>query len=496
MKVNWRRIDIRCYAAASSLLLSVIAVLMNQVPNRDAFIYMRTAEILLADGIQAAMTHYTWVGYPALIALVQLLPGIDMYYAAQVVNAALFVLVTMTFITLARELDPSKRVAILAAIVILAYPQINEFRAHLIRDIGFLGFCLLALLNLIRFHRDGATRSAVVFCAALVAAFIFRAEALAFLLLTPIALLFGGERSMAQRLRKLGTVYLLSSVLAAVVFLLALAAGINVFEQLRIYLDIYLPFVQQSLETLSGDTRALRDALFTEHAAPLSSSDIPVILVGGLTALLAAMIIESFGLLFLGVLLYGWYHRLGTVPTTPRASLLAFAITGLLVLLAFTLIARFMTTRYTMVFCVVIVLLVPLIIDRAWTRAQARGTLKRFGWLLGYIALYSMIDSHISFGEPKDYTIDAMAWINNNADATAPLLTNKSYIAWRSGRVPDYDRVERDTDIAGFINASPGTLVVIERDADLLEQLDRSSLVNLQTFEDRRGPRVVIYQVP
>lgn len=496
MKVAWRHLDIRYYAAASSLLFSVIAVLMTQVPNRDAFVYMRTAEILLADGIQAAIAHYTWAGYPALIALVQLLPGLDMYHAAQVLNAALFVLVTVTFITLVRELDPSRRVAILAAIVILAYPHINEFRAHLIRDIGFLGFCLLALLNLIRFHRHGATRNAALFCASLIAAFIFRAEALVFMVLAPIALLFGTGQALAQRWRRVGMVYLMTLLVILLTAGLALTAGINPFEQLRSYIEIYMPFVQQSAGTFFGDTGALSDALFTEHAAPLSSSDIPVVVVGGLVTLLAAMIVESFGLLFLGVLLYGWYHRMTTLPAVPRANLLVFVLSAFLILLAFTLIARFMTTRYTMVFCVVIVLLVPLIIDRAWSHAQVCRTLKRFSWVIGFVALYSMIDSHISFGEPKDYTVDAMQWINSHTDAGTPLLTNKAYIAWRSGRVRAYDRVEVDAGIDDFINAPAGTLLVIERDADLLEQLEHSSLEILQTFEDRRGPRIVIYQAP
>ncbi len=495
MKVNWRQLDVRIYAAATSLALSMMAVLVNQVPNRDAFTYMRTAEILLAEGLQAAMAHYTWIAYPALIALVQIVPGVDMFHAAQIVNAALYVLVTVVFITLVRELDASPRILILAAIVILAYPHINEYRAHLIRDIGFLGFCLLALLNLVRFHRHVAPRHAIGFCAALLAAFLFRAEAMVFLALAPLALLVDASVPLGQRCRRLAIVYGLALAALVAGFLLALVMGLNVVDQLSTYLRIYLPFVDQASASLFGDTTAISQALFTEHAANLSSSDIPLILTGGLITLLGAMIMESFGLIFLGALLYGWTQKMTALPAAPRTDLWAFALTALLVLLAFTLIARFMTTRYTMVFCVVLVLLVPLIIDRAWTRAQARGTLRRFGWVVGYFALYSMIDAHITFGESKDFTVDAIDWINTN-EQQAPIITNKSYVAWRSGRVPDYDKVEDQVSLEDMLGAAAGTLLVVERDGDLIEQLDAdgTGLERLQSFEDRRGDRIVIYR--
>ena len=59
---NWRQFDIRIFAVIASLVISAFTILVPDTPNDDAFVYIRTAEIVLSDGIAAAFQHYASAG--------------------------------------------------------------------------------------------------------------------------------------------------------------------------------------------------------------------------------------------------------------------------------------------------------------------------------------------------------------------------------------------------------------------------------------------------
>ena len=80
-KYNWEQVDIRLIAIAVSLLVSVLGMLSNSLPNDDAYAYIRTADIALNEGLAAAVQHYAWVSYSLLIAAISLL-GFDLFTSA------------------------------------------------------------------------------------------------------------------------------------------------------------------------------------------------------------------------------------------------------------------------------------------------------------------------------------------------------------------------------------------------------------------------------
>ena len=493
-----RQIDIRWYAALSSLLLSVVANMTGLLPNNDAYTYLRTAEIFLDEGLAAAYAHYPWATYSVLIGIVQHLPGLDLFAAAQWVNAGFYALLTVAFVSLVREADAGPRVTILAVLTILLYPHINEFRYHLIRDVAYLALSLSALLFLVRHFRTPRLSHAIGFSLASVAAALFRPEALAFLLLAPFCLLAQRTLDLRARLQQMLLIHGLAFAMAALVFLLLLLAGTNALTRLMEFLQIYAPFVEHASRSLLGESESLSNALFTEHAAQFSEQYLGLFLVSGLVAILVATVLESFGLLFLAIFAYGLWQRLCHIPRHLAVPMLGYLLVSLGILLVFVLLTRFLTTRYTFLFCTALLLLVPLILDRAWTLASQRGTLRRFYWITGFLLLYNMFDAHITFGEPKTYTTDALAWLQQETDPAAPLLSNEEFIAWQSGRVPEYDRVHRSMPIEPFLEASSGTLLVVQRDEAFFEAMRaaeaQGEVVELAVFEDRRGPRIVIYE--
>ena len=85
-KKKFIHFDIRVIAVLISLLVSFFTLLNPGLPNDDAYTYIRTAEIALNDGVDAAIDYYSWAGYSLLIAFVSK-AGTDLLTAAQLINA-------------------------------------------------------------------------------------------------------------------------------------------------------------------------------------------------------------------------------------------------------------------------------------------------------------------------------------------------------------------------------------------------------------------------
>lgn len=498
MNRYWRDLDPRYYAAGASLLLSALAVAVGLTPNPDGYTYMRTAEIFQQEGLLAAFSHYHWAGYPILIALVQYLPGVEMVTAAHLVNAALYVLVTASFMTLVREVNPSRRVALIAAVTILVYPHINEFRFTIIRDIGFLGFSLLGLLYLIRYYRDSAWSHAAAFCATLAAATLFRAEGLVLLAFTPFCLFLDTERGWRRRLKRLGLVLGLAGALALTIFIAFLLAGVNPAGLLLDWGRLYLPFVEQSGQTLFGDAPELTQAIFTEHAALYSERYTALLLLTGLTAILITKFLESVGTPYLMVLGWGAWKRNVSLPRHVLFPALFYLLAAFLIPLAFILVTRFTTTRYTMLFCTTLVLAIPLIIERAWQSAERHGGMRRFAWIVILLAVYCAFDSHVMFGGRKTYMPETLEWIEQNTPDSAALRTNIEYFAWATGKVEEYDRITPQISRSWLEQSPPGSTVVIENRGaytEILESAVEDGLLEpLRQVSDGDRERIFIYR--
>ncbi|MEQ8954049.1 MAG: hypothetical protein RL120_07925, partial [Gammaproteobacteria bacterium] len=177
---KWRKFDIRLLAVAGSLLLSVYTILLPQLPNDDAYTYIRTAEIYLQGGLAAAFDHYPWAGYSIVIAWVSQL-GVSLFTAAYVLNALFFALISWAYLSVLREVDDSPEFLLVATLTILLFPELNEYRYLIIRDTGFWALALLALHQLLLYTRTVRLLHAALFCLALLLGSCLRPEAIVYL---------------------------------------------------------------------------------------------------------------------------------------------------------------------------------------------------------------------------------------------------------------------------------------------------------------------------
>ena len=196
-KYNWEQVDIRLIAIAVSLLVSVLGMLSNSLPNDDAYAYIRTADIALNEGLAAAVQHYAWVSYSLLIAAISLL-GFDLFTSAYLINSLFYALLVYSFLSIVRLIDDAPLVSLLAAFCILLYPQLNEFRFDVIRDVGYWALSLFALWQFLLFYKLQQNQNLIAFGLGLLLAASFRPEAIVYLIVTPFALLFDTRYERAQ----------------------------------------------------------------------------------------------------------------------------------------------------------------------------------------------------------------------------------------------------------------------------------------------------------
>lgn len=496
MKLDWRHFDIRWVAVTASLVLSVFTLLLQEVPNSDAYTYVRTAEIFLADGIAAAYQHYSWASYSILIGIVSSV-GLDVFSAGLFVNAIFYAILVYAFLSIVREVNDSRPLLAIAAVCILVYPQLNEYRELLIRDIGFWALSVTALWQYLLFAKTQSLHSAIIFCGCLLLAAAFRAEALAYLLLTPLALFLDTGIDAATRNRLLLRIYAVVASLSIGLLLFLALMGLNVAQLLVQFASIYEPFVTGNF-TLNDEERALLGSLlFTEYAATFSREYIELFLLAGMISILFANLFNGVGGPYLLILLIGLFKKLLWTERRVAIPIMFYLCINFLILLGFIIVTRYLSSRYAMLMCILLVLFVPLVVHHLLENAIANGR-KSTVYILAIFFSYCAIDSYYSFGESKSYVNDSIEWIAQNTEASAGLVTNNHAIAYFSGKVEDYDLIRRNLTEEEILSSEPGDTIAAELTFEMRKLLESSAVAEnlelLAYFPDAETRRIALFR--
>lgn len=493
---NWQQTDIRWVAVLASLLLSAATLLFQETPNADAYTYVRTAEIFLGEGIVAAYQYYSWATYSILIGAVSWL-GIDFFSAGLLINAFFYAILVFSFISIVREINNSEPLLLISTLCILVYPQLNEYRDFIIRDVGFWGLSLFALWQYLMYARTQLSKHALLYCGALLLASTFRVEALAYLIFTPFSLFIDSRLEPAIRKKlffKLAAMLLSTAVLLLIILALI---GLNMLSLLFDFTSSYEFFMGGRL-TLPDEERALLGSLlFNEHAAEFSREYIEIFFLAGLVAILLANLFNAIGGPYLIVLLVGFYERKIRLERCIAVPVIIYLTVNALILIIFLVITRYLSSRYAMLLCLLLALFVPLIIFHILSTVKDSKR-KRTQLLIALFLSYCAIDSYYSFGESKSYVADSIAWIAENTAASSALVTNNHAIAYRSGRIENYDQIRRTITAGDILAAGAGTTIAAELTFETRQLLSKEAIAAeiefLAAFPDAANPRIGVYR--
>lgn len=467
-------------AFVGSLLLSLVAVLGVVTVGKDAAFYLDIARQISEQGAGGALGGVgglDWPWFVVLLAGTHKFLGLPLEWAAYLWCGLFMAGTCALLVDVVRQRAP--HAVWWAVLVVLAMPAFNQFRADILREFGFWFFSVLALWLALRWQASSSWVKAVGMVLSVMAAALFRLEAV---LLLPALVLWQLAALMrpAQRAGALQLYFLLAGLAGLGVAGLLVAVQLFDFPTNRIAYYASLLSPQQLYESFNLLAEQFGNSMTYKYSRDETGQ---IIFFGMLAALLIKFIqlLGPFCILFLER--SSWVRFSEVVRSFPLFGLAALLY--FLVLLLFFIHQQFMISRYLSFLNVLtipfVVLLIAACADR-WPR------LKR---AFVVVALLVMVANVVSLGAKKTHYVEAGKWIEGHLPVQARIYYDDGRIAYYAGRgyplgpplevafeAPeqfDYLAIEAD-----------------ENDAWLKEWLARNDLRVIERFANRKKDTVLI----
>jgi len=408
----------------ASLLLSAWLISWDPLINRDAMIYLRSADAYLQHGFAASQQVH---GRPLLsicMALLHQLSGLSLQYSGLVIISLAYAAMCTGFVATVRTLGGDGHVQLMAAIVVLSHPLLNHTRSSIMRDPIYWALILLSLRELLLYVRDPALKHQLRWFACIAGASLFRFEGLFFATLAPLALLL--TRDLEHRVRHCVELLIppLVAMAAAILGILLYQQGLGgqrVFPAIAQYIEHLLAFPDEFARVAADSADKMLRLSAREDAA--------IAVFAGLAAVLVINICRAMTWPWLLTLWWGQRaHLLGRFRADDAILLKAHIGISFAYLAVFVLINRFMLERYCNQLVIFLLLYIPFIAGTLWHSG---------GWkrLIIIVLLVGMSADSLHNGDRhKVFIRDAAAWVRQNTPPGSTLVSNEKYIAYFSER--------------------------------------------------------------
>ena len=410
-----------------SLLLSFWGAWAEFVPNPDAALYLRSAE-LLADGRwAAAVATFDWPLYSVVIAAVMTLTGFDALIAAQIANALFALIATVAFMGLASRLANRERlVVVCAAIVILLQPQLAKLRPDIIRDNGYFAFLLVTLYLVACDIALPRLAMKVAIAAAIVVAGLFRIEGF-----------FLGFLVLVYYLTRLRVNWSRSSVMLAIIaaFLLTIL-GLLIWSSGIIgqWLTGHFGF-----DVLEGRWIANSEAIATrlhklkyDMLYPFGGGNSWGAYIGMITGIATVNIVRAVTIPLAVLTVFAFFPK-RLMPRPVTQFVLWFSFGQLPALLILTFERMMLDQRYAIAMALVLdIALVFLLAEMI--RQWRPGSVARPFLPVMVVVMLAVWAAALPRPSNLAYLKEAGEWIGHEVPIDARIITNNSRIAYFSGR--------------------------------------------------------------
>jgi uncharacterized Tic20 family protein len=410
-----RVIDERPVSVAfwASILLSLIAVWGTATVGRDAALYIDIAHQVVLHGVDVAWAHFDWPWFSILLALTHRFLLLPLELSAYLWCALFFAGTSALMVDCIRRRSPE--LAGWACLIVLAMPAVNAFRNDIIRECGFWFFCTLALWQALRWQALGGWIRAGLIHLAIVAAALFRLEALLLLLALGLWQLPGLWRS-GQRTRLLQF-----ALLPVIGLLVASAFGFFMSARFLLYLDMIAPQgVYESFQMLSEQ---FGNSLINKY----SQDEAGRIVFFGLLATMTITFVKLMGPFAVPFILRRNWGVLGVYWRDYRPFAWA-ALLYLVVLMLFFIKQQFMNARYL---SFLNLLFVPVL---AMALAAFARQFPRWTKVLVVAALLVMLSNVISTGAGKTHYVAAGRWVSAHVEPDTSAWFEDGRISYYAGR--------------------------------------------------------------
>ena len=480
-----------------SLLLSLWLVVIDPIVNRDAITYLRAADAYLQNGFFASQQMYGRPLISVCFAIVHQLTGISLLHSGLILTSLFYALLCVAFVATVQTMGGNRRVQILAAVVILSHPMLNNYRSAIMRDPAYWAFILLAFRELLLFSRNSTVSRQLKWFGYISLASLFRFEGLFFVAFAPLSLLAVGHEPGRFRacLRLLALPLCIAAALSAalVIYQLSASAGDSLFPDIGQYIDRLVTFPEQFAQRSAATGQALLEFSARDDAITAS--------LAGLAAVLALNILRALTWPYVFVLAWARLSRLSFGLRRSDANMInVHLVISLLYLGLFTLINQFMLERYSSIFVLFALLYLPFVLNTLWDKAAGKGKLLVLVLLVGM-----SLDSAHNTDYRKAFIRDAKDWLLDNTAKNTTVISNERYIAYFSERQYDWENSGRHNFTVAKLAARPDywqngdymAIAVKHREqAQWQAFLDWHGLTETAVFDGGRRGKISIVKVP
>lgn len=418
MKTNFSPRDlteVRLLTAFLSLLLSTAVIGLNDVLNSDGILYVYSIEAIKAGGLNAFSAFYNWPLFSFLVSTLSTLTGLNVELMAKIVCTFFYVLVTDAILLLCSISLDRRSHLLLAALLTISFYTLNDYRDFIIRDIGYWAFSLYGLYYLFAYVRTNHLNYALLWQFFTFLAFLFRIEAIVFLIAIPILISI-----RAQKGHRLSTLSLLSIFTVALMLLFGLAMILTpdsgAFEkvlEISRYIDI---------ERLFRNFYSNTNLIASEILHPAADEYAFIILSSGLFTAVMWEFVSSITIPFVVFLV--WAIALKNPWKRPQQQFeyLCLLMINLAVLFFFAMYSQLITTRYFMLTSILALLIImPTLIN--FIESQFDNPNKSSKYIVAIIIIMSLADTLISTGA-KPFLRELPEWAAGHVPPDQKVMTN------------------------------------------------------------------------
>ena len=509
--------DIRWGAVVTSFLLTLLIVSQDRMPNDDGVLYLLSAERFAAGAWDAALQLYNWPFYGILIGGLHLLSGLEVETAAYILNGLLQALLVFAFISIVSELGGDRKTLLAAVILVLIFPNLNEYRSEIVRGHGYWAFSMLGLWFLLKHVRRYEPKYLIGWVVALALAGLFRIEGLVLLVSAPVVLLLDSRDTITQRVTRFALVYGGGVTLVGVALVVVAVTGVG--EDSLKFWDKPAQMVVQFYTAVSSDLSQKVAILQRDFLIPYADDYASSIVVTSILMILFTEIVASVGLVVGVFAIYAWFRADPVGDVYQRRAVWFFIIINVLMLLAFVVSRGFLTGRYPIALVLVIMLFAPFGAVALYRRLTGPGldAKPRRNWVnvaFVVVAFALLIDGVFSFSPGKAYVEQAAVWLSEHMLANeqvfsldAPLLYRSGKLGWE--RYLDYQqkwngglsfRERKEQTLADLLKKIEWrefdyiAALVSRKEPEQQDEIERVlSRSPVKVFANRRGDRVLIY---
>ncbi|MDH5358574.1 MAG: hypothetical protein OEY48_00870 [Gammaproteobacteria bacterium] len=480
-------IKIRIFTALISLFLSTFAYYSDDIINRDGILYMDMAAAFLQGGLTETAKLYDWPFFSIIVAYLHKLTTLPLQISAGVLNSLLFILLTDTLILISNKTLPNSRQLAFAALFILCFQMLNEYREFIIRDIGYWAFCSLALYRFMVFLESPSLKNASIWQLVAIVAVLFRIEGVVLLLGLPLYLFATQHPKIALKQGlQLSYLLLICAVIASVLTIgqSGLTHAFSKISSVSYYID-----TSNFVTSLSNKTDILADQILNKYSERYSA----LILVSGLITMLFYKLINALSIGYVGLYLFSWWQN-KNYSSFPYQRLLAyFTALNLVILLAFLFKEYFISTRYSvMALLGLLLLILPAIcrgIEYAWLSKN-----RIYITVVSVILLVGLVDG-LTQSNSKSYIKNTAISASQDLPGYSKVLTDDKFIDYYFRTHKSTSEISQEENLNNYQNYNYMIVVEKRRNVALKDSLKSMAIEPVHAQENKRGDRATIYRI-